>query len=180
MVQPEHLTPLQLPPLIFTQDPHTTPSYPSLLCPTFNPIIWVKDSAAVIFIDFPIMLLRLQLSAGDWSLWLCCGNRCGASGMLILVPGWKVQRSLADFTQHRGKRRATIGTFIDGSPLSLGPRQTLPDLKPGSDYWPLIKGFHPQGVEQYTQMCVRERECVRICTQVLCKHIQVYVIDFKC
>lgn len=58
-----------LPPLIFTpQHPRTMPRQPSSICPTFNPIIWVRDSAAVIFIEFPITSPRLQLSAGDWSL----------------------------------------------------------------------------------------------------------------
>lgn len=49
------------------------------------------------------MLLRLQLSAGDRSSWLCCGSRSGASGMLRVVPGREVGGSLAGFYMEQGK-----------------------------------------------------------------------------
>ena len=81
----------------YSRFPHYTPSHPPSICPTFNPIIWSRDPGAVIFIEFLITLLRLQLSAGDWSLRLGCGSRRGAGGMLRRVPGWEVQGSLTDF-----------------------------------------------------------------------------------
>ena len=63
----------------------------------------MKDSAAAIFIEFPITLLRLQLSAGDLSSLLCCGSHSGASGMLSLVPGLEVGGSLGVFYTAQGK-----------------------------------------------------------------------------
>lgn len=113
----------------FSQDPHAVSSHPSSICPTSNPVIWVKDSGAVIFIEFPITLPRLQLSAGDLGLWLCCGSRCGASGTLRTVPGRGPRGSQQP--EHRGKTQGNNNHHIYRwlTTHSLGPR---PDLMSAS------------------------------------------------
>ena len=54
------------------------------------------------------------------------------------------------FTQRRGKCRATIITFIDGLPLSLGPRQTLPGLKAARGLLATNKGIASTGSHKGT------------------------------